>query len=266
MTVTEKRPTMPPSARVLTVVGLILVLTFFLDFLVRLMSPQLSKVEGQLTLLNELFDRGVIPLIGLALIYTGFWIYRSTHTTLDSEPTESLAAWQDPKFWSFVLASLLGVMFLVLIPLHFAKTGEVIQKALNQVDQEYTQNKTIVEQQLNQLKLEEQQWQAIIKDPTQLDQVLKNPELPPQQKAVLEQLKKDPPALQKALQDQVGQLQQQLTRVNTQVADFDKKKKEVTQQAEGERLVTRLRTAIRGLLLAIGFAAIGWTGIRDSSR
>ena len=268
MTVSENRPHLPPSSRVLTVVGLILILTFFLDFLVRLTSPQLSNVEVQLTLLNDLVDRGVIPLIGLALIYAGFWFHLySTPMVSDAQATkESGVAWQDPKFWTFVFASLLGLMFLLIIPFHYAKTGTVIQKALDQVEQEWTQNKATIDQQLNQIKLEEQQWQAISKDPTQLDQLLQNPQLPPQQKEVLTQLKQDPQVLKQNVDGRVKQLQQQQTQVAGQLTEAEKRKAEVIARAQGERTMTRLRAGIRGILLAIAFAAIGWTGLRDSSR
>lgn len=269
MTVSENRPNLPPSSRVLTLVGLILILTFFLDFLVRLTSPQLGNAEVQLTLLNDLIDRGVIPLIGLSLIYAGFWFHLYTKPPLatDAQDDKELrAAWQDPKFWTFVFASLLGLMFLLIIPFHYAKTGDVIQKALDQVEAEWTRNKATIDQQLNQVKVEEQQWQAIGKDPTQLDQLLNNPQMPPQQKAALTQLKKDPQVLKQNVDARVKQLQQQQTQVAGQLADAEKRKAEVVKRAEGERSMTRLRAGIRSILLAIAFASIGWTGLRDSSN
>ena len=269
MTVSENRPNLPPSSRVLTVVGLVLIFTFFLDFLVRLTSPQMSNVEVQLNLLNELLDRGVIPLIGLALIYAGFWFYRYSYSPATTEAPDSPktnAAWQDPKFWTFVFASLLGLMFLLIIPFQYAKTGAVIQKALDQVDQEWTRSKATIDNQLNQIKLEEQQWQAISKDPTQLDQLLQNPQMPPQQKTVLTQLKNDPQVLKQNVEARVKQLQQQQTQVSGQLVNAEKKKAEVISQATAERTMTRLRGGIRGVLLAIAFASIGWTGLRDSSR
>ncbi len=269
MTVSENRPNLPPSSRVLTVVGLVLIFTFFLDFLVRLTSPQMSNVEVQLNLLNELLDRGVIPLIGLALIYAGFWFYRYTHSPAATEATDSPktnAAWQDPKFWTFVFASLLGLMFLLIIPFQYAKTGDVIQKALDQVDQEWTRSKGTIDNQLNQIKLEEQQWQAIGKDPTQLDQLLQNPQMPPQQKTALTQLKDNPQVLKQNVEARVKQLQQQQTQVSEQLVNAEKKKAEVISRATGERTMTRLRGGIRGVLLAIAFASIGWTGLRDASR
>ncbi|NJM64617.1 MAG: hypothetical protein HC851_02575 [Acaryochloris sp. RU_4_1] len=270
MTVSENRPHLPPSSRVLTWVGLILILTFFLDFLVRLTSPQMSNIELQLTLLNDLVDRGVIPLIGLALMYAGFWFQRFANAAAiipeAAASKESLAAWQDPKFWTFVFASLLGLMFVLIIPFHYARTGDVIQKALAQVEQEWTGNKTSFDQQMNQIKLEEQQWQAISKDPTQLDQLLQNPQLPPQQKTILSQLKQDPQVLKQNVDARVQQLQQQQTQLTTQFTEAEKKKVEVLKRLDGERSITRLRIGMRSVLLAVGFVSIGWTGLRDASR
>lgn len=291
MTVSENRPNLPPTSRVLTWVGLILILTFFLDFLVRLMSPQLFRTNlqqpevanaevlqlierleiesSQVNLLHELSERGVIPLIGLALIYAGFWFYRYSHASKATDrqaSNKNVPAWQDSKFWTFVFASLLGLMFLLIIPFHFSKTGNVSQLRLDIVEREWTQTKAAIDQQLNQIKLEEQQWQAIGKDPTQLDQLLKNPQMPPQQKAVLTQLKEDPQVLKQNVDARIKQLQQQQTQGAEQLAKAEKKKVEVVSQTEGERNITRLRVAIRSILLAIGFASIGWTGLRDSSN
>ncbi|WP_299404269.1 HpsJ family protein [Acaryochloris sp. IP29b_bin.148] len=290
MTVSENRPNLPPSSRVLTGVGLVLVLTFFLDFVVRLMSPQLFRAKlqqpeaanaellqlverleiesSQVNLLHELSERGVIPLIGLALIYAGFWFYRYSRTaSVESQASpKKLSAWQDSKFWTFVFASLLGLMFLLIIPFHFSKTGNVSKLRLDIVEREWTQTKTVMDQQLNQIKLEEQQWQQIGKDPTQLDQLLQSPQLPPQQKTLLTQLKENPQALKQTVDARTKQLQQQQTQGAEQLAKAEQRKAEVVSQTEGERNITRLRVAIRSTLLAVGFASIGWTGLRDSSN
>lgn len=258
MTATDQRPT-PPAALVLQFVGIILVLTFFLDFVIRLIALPVSTEEMQYNLMNELIDRGVMPLIGLALVYMGFWLKRSV-TPLKS----SGVPWKDSNFWTFVFASLLGLLFLIVIPFHYAKTGELFTKGMEQFDQRVAQDELRVQQGQRQLEQEKQQWQAISKDSSQIDTLLQNPQIPPQQKAALQQLKQDPAALEKASQNTLVQIEENLKQVKTQQTELEKRKAEQIEQAKGERFMSRTRSSIRSILLAAGFAVIGWTGLRDS--
>jgi hypothetical protein len=258
MTATDHRPT-PPAAGVLQLVGIILVLTFFLDFIIRLVALPVTTDEMQYQLLNEFIDRGVMPLIGLALVYLGFWLKQ---TSIPRK--ENASAWKDPNFWTFVFASLLGLLFLIVVPFHYSMTGKLFTKGMEQFDQRVAQEELRVQQGLRQLEQEKQQWQAISKDANQIDALLQSPQIPPEQKAQLQQLKQDPVALEKAAQNTIVQVEENLKQVKEQQAELEKRKAEQIDQAKGERLMSRARSAVRSLLLALGFALIGWTGLRDS--
>jgi hypothetical protein len=65
MNVSENRP-LQPTSWVLPIVGTVLVLTVVYDFTVRLFTLQWDKPDIVLNFLNELIDRGVIALLGLA--------------------------------------------------------------------------------------------------------------------------------------------------------------------------------------------------------
>ncbi|MGF1600428.1 MAG: HpsJ family protein [Thermosynechococcaceae cyanobacterium] len=258
MTATEHRPT-PPAAGVLQLVGIILVLTFFLDFIIRLIALPVTTDEMQYQLLNEFIDRGVMPLIGLALVYVGFWLKQTSAT-----PKKSASAWKDPNFWTFVFASLLGLLFLVVVPFHYSMTGKLFTKGMEQFDQRVAQDELRVQQGVRGLEQEKQQWQAIAKDANQVDALLQNPQLPPEQKAQLQELKKNPAALEQAAQNTLVQIEENLKQVKDQQGELEKRKAEQVDQAKGERLLSRARSSMRSLLLALGFAIIGWTGLRDS--
>ncbi len=258
MTASDQRP-IPPAAGVLQLVGIILVLTFFLDFLIRLIALPVTTDEMQYNLMNEFIDRGVMPLIGLALVYLGFWLKRTSRTGAGND-----VAWKDPNFWTFVFASLLGLLFLIVIPFHYAKTGALFTKGMEQFDQRVAQDELRVQQGLRQLEQEKQQWQAISKDAGQIDTLLQNPQVPQQQKAALQQLKQDPVAREKAAQNTLVQIEENLKQIKTQQTELEKRKAEQVDQAKGERLMSRTRAAMRSVLLAVGFALIGWTGLRDS--
>jgi len=72
-TPTAKRP-IPLAAQFLKLVGVLLILSFFGDWIVLLISPQFQNVQWQINLLTQFIDRGVTPLIGFVFIYVGFWI------------------------------------------------------------------------------------------------------------------------------------------------------------------------------------------------
>lgn len=235
-----ERPS-PLGAQVLKLVGTILILSFFVDFLALAISPQLSNQQWQLNLITQLIERGVTPLVGFGLIYAGFWIQNTAYNP--ASPTQGdKPAWQDGRFWSFVMASLLGLLFLLLIPFHFATTGQLTQQALEKINQQGTQAEIQIEQQQQQLKS--------VVDSGQLDQLLKNNQLPPEQLAILQQLKQDP----KALENQAEQARNQVRTSQNQAIS----------QANKEAFTTRLRAELRSLLLAIGFVTIGWSGLRES--
>jgi hypothetical protein len=242
MNAIDSRP-LRQTSLVLPLVGIVLILTFVFDFVIRVFSLQWNKPEIQINFWNELIDRGVIPLIGLALVYAGFWLNGILSRKSDTEDGPAPSPASNPQFWTFVFASLLGLVFLLLLPLHFSSSGEVINSAITRTDQQEAQMKFGIQQ-------EQQQIQQVISTPGQLDEILKTRKLPPEQLALFEELKRDPKALDKRaaqkLEEMKKQKQQVLTQVNQEVGQI------------------RWRYEIRSLLLSLGFIAIGWTGLRDA--
>jgi hypothetical protein len=236
----DSQPFSPLASQVLKLVGIILILSFFVDLLVLLIAPQFSDPQWQLNLMTQSIDRGVTPLIGFALLYAGFWMRTASGAT----PTTPVnrAAWQDSRFWTFVFASLLGLLFVLLIPLHFSTTNHLTQQATDSINQQAAQTEIQIEQQQKQL-------QSVV-DSGQLDKLIQSNQVPPDQLAVLQQLKQDP----KALDKQAEQARSQVRTRQNQAID----------QAKSEGLTNRLRAELRSLLLAIGFITIGWSGLREA--
>ena len=241
MNVIDSRP-LRQTSLVLPLVGVVLVLTFVFDFSIRLFGLDFSKPDILLNLLNEIIDRGVIPLIGLALVSAGFWLNNALNFNPDAE-RKVASPLGNPQFWTFVFASLLGLLFLVLIPLHFNASGQIVNAALTRADQQEAQMKFGIQQ-------EQQQIQQVLAS-GQLDQLLLRKDLQPEQFALLQEVKKDPKALDKKAAQRLSEMQTQKQQAIDQVT------KEVT--------VNRWRAEVRSFLLALGFVAIGWTGLRDAS-
>lgn len=233
-----KRPT-PLAAQFLKLVGVILLLTFLVDWATLFLSPQFSNSQWQLTVVNQFIDRGVTPLIGFALLYTGFWIQSVAGSGLKSDGSE--AAWKDWRFWVFVLSSLMGLLCLLGIPFYISITGQITDQAIAQVNQEAAQAEIRVDQEQQQIKM--------LASTGQLEQLIGSDQLPPEQRAILQQLKDDPQALDK----QAGQAREQIR----------DRQKEAVDQARTEALTNRLRSGLRAFLLAIGFITIGWSGLKE---
>jgi hypothetical protein len=243
MNAIDNRP-LRQTSLVLPLVGIVLILTFLFDFVIRLFGMQWDKPDILLNFLNELIDRGVIPLIGLALVYTGFWLNKILKSKPESEETlVTSSPVNNPQFWTFVFASLLGLVFLLLMPLHFSATGNIVNAAITRADQQEAQIKFGIQQ-------EQQQIQQVLAVPGQVDEILKAKKLPAEQLALFEELKKDPKALDK--------------RAAQKLEEMKKQKKQVLDQVNQEVGLNRWRAEIRSLLLSLGFIAIGWTGLRDA--
>ncbi|MFN4195988.1 MAG: HpsJ family protein [Thermosynechococcus sp.] len=233
-----QRP-VPLAAQFLKLVGIILLLTFLVEWSVLFITPQFNNSQWQLTVVNQFIERGATPLIGFVFIYTGFWIQAVSGSATQPEPGEP--ALKDWRFWVFVLSSLLGLLCLLGIPLYLSITGQITEQAVNQINQEAAQAEIRVEQEQQQIKQ--------LASSGQLQQLLKSNQLPPDQRAILEQLQKDPQALDK----QAGQARE---RIRSQ-------QQEAVKRAQQEAFVNRLRVGIRSFLLAVGFITIGWSGLRE---
>jgi hypothetical protein len=241
MNVIDSRP-LRQTSLVLPLVGVVLVLTFVFDFAVRLFGLDFAKPDVQLNLLNEMIDRGVIPLIGLAFVSAGFWLNNALNYSAEPKETPT-SPLKNPQFWNFVFASLLGLLFLILVPVHFSASGQIVNAAMTRADQQEAQMKFGIQQ-------EQAQIQQVLAS-GQIDQLIQQKNIQPEQLALLQELKKDPKAADK-------KAAQRLSEMKTQ-------KQQALDQVSKEVSINRWRAEIRSILLALGFVAIGWTGLRDAS-
>lgn len=249
------------TSLILKLVGVILLFSSLVDYLVLLIPPNFLNRGWQINVTSDLVDRGIVPMVGMALIFVAFWIDIATEGTVKpSKPFTSL------RFWVGVLASLLGLLYLLLFPLHLNNTRLARSEALTQINQQATQAQTQLETQISSDQFQQQiqqrktqlkdQISGLTQNPDALNQALANPNLPKQVKDVLEQSKSNPKAIEEFLNQQADNLPTQLL---TQIRD---RKQELEQQAKTQSLKSSLRTGISSLLLAIGYITIGWTGLK----
>jgi hypothetical protein len=245
----QSRTLSPLAAQILKLVGFLLILAFLLDLLVLLTTAKFQDPQWLVTFTTQLVDRGFVCLIGLAFLFTGLWI---------DNPNNSPNTARELKLAALLMSSILGLVFVVMIPLNITSTRAAVDAQVQQVNQD-------ADNALKQLDAQvQQQLDARL---TMVEQALKSGQLSDEQatqaKQQLEQLKKlksDP----KALEAQVGpDRKREIERIN-------RRKQEVVDQAQQNAMRAGMRTGLNSLLLAIGFAFIGWTGLRqllgDNSR
>ncbi|OUL19856.1 HpsJ family protein [Nostoc sp. 106C] len=255
------------AALTLKVVGIVLILSFLLDFLLLLLPFQPTDRAWQINLATSLVDRGIVPLVGLGMLFAAYGIENASDG--DRAPT------LDVRFPVLVLSSILGLLFLLIFPLHLNNVNQAKNQALNQITQEADQAENQLNSRFSQLQaqLNTEQGKAqldqlrnqtkaqlteILKDEQKYKQALESPQIPPTVKDVLKKAKADPKVLDKAIEQQTdiqALRNQQLSQVRQRRDDAEK-------QAKDNAWKSGLRTGISSLLLSIGYIIIGWTGLK----
>jgi flagellar biosynthesis GTPase FlhF len=265
MKATNSRQFSSVAARTLKVVGIILILSALLDCIILSLPGETSDMINrgwQLAAATQIVDRGIIPLMGIALLLTGFWVDSSTGVSI-----ERRNFWLDLRFWALLISSLLGLIYLLLVPIHLNNTRLELKDTLAQVDKEAGQAEGQLEAQIKsdqfkaqieQLKNQRRsQISVLLQDEGKLQQALKSPEVPKELKAVLEQSKNDPKALDKFLEQQAQELPNQAR------SEIRTRKQQKEKELRTRSRNSTLQTGISSLLLAIGYITIGWSGLRS---
>ncbi|MBD1911816.1 MULTISPECIES: HpsJ family protein [unclassified Leptolyngbya] len=247
------RPIAALAALAMRVAGIIIILSVLLDFLISPWPYQLGERAWQLAFATQLVDRGLVPLVGLALVFAGYWLETSLK---DTKSGRSL--WQTVRFWAAALACVLGAIYLVMFPLHLNNVR------LNNIDlqQRLTQEAQQADTQLQQrISLAVQQQRAQIgqlvsASDEQLQQAVQQKLISEQDASLIRGFKEKPETLDPYLQEQA---QKQLTQEQARIKEQQTK---AADTARSESLKSGLRVGLNSLLLAIGYIIIGWVGLR----
>ncbi len=231
-----------------------MILSSLIDYAVLLFPPvtptnlnpeqlQLLGLQQTVSVTSQLIDRGIIPMVGLAFLFAGFWIDSNSGTT-----KKGLSGILQPG--ALALSVLLGIAFLALTFVNVNSQRLLNQRTLEQISQTATQAET-------QLKDRSQQVAALAQDSqrlSQLEQALSSGQVQGQQrdqlqaiKQQLEQFKQDPKALDqrvKEAQTEIRSRRDQTIRQNRQ--DFIK---------------SSVRSGVSSLLLGLGYLGIAFTGV-----
>jgi hypothetical protein len=238
----------PLAAIALKLVGIVTILSALLDFLILLIPPDFLNSQWQLSTTTQIVDRGIVPLVGIALLLAGFWIER---TSGQGRPAGNLFG--DLRFWACLVASILGLVFLLLTFLHVNNVRITSREALAQVEREANQATTQLEQRLQgEVSQQQSQLQLLFQDEALLQQAIEAGQLPQD----ILQFRDDPAALDEFLNQRVGEARQQIeTEIGT-------RREDARARIRQEAVKSATRISVSSLLLAIAYIVIGWTGLR----
>ena len=250
------------TSLVLKLIGVIFVLSSLLDYVTLAVPLNLDNQSWQIGLVTNIVDRGVVPLVGMGFILVGYFI----DGLADPNPLKKSGF--SLKLPIYILAALLGLVFLLMVPLHLnnlnsAKTdaleriqqgagqgAEQIQQFLTQVDT-LSKNPNQLNQQINRLNqaVEAGQVQGRQLNAQQLETLRQQR----QQLQGLRDLAQNPEEYKKRTEELKNQLETQLL----------ERRKQAESQATTQALKQSLRIGLSSLMLAIVYSVIGWIGLKS---
>lgn len=254
----------PLAARTLKLVGVILILVSLLDFLILSFPFKSLDRNWQINFATQVVDRGIIPMVGLALLFAGYWI----DNIASDEPTDRFSR-LGLRFWALLFSSLLGLLFLLLFPLHINNVIQARAEAIGRINQDVNQAQTQLQTQLgnpqalaeleSQQSLIKSQVSDLLQNEQRLNQALQSEQVPEPFKNLIRQAKAKPQELDQLLKQQFNPE----TLRNQGLTQIQGRQKEAKQQAEQDAWKSGLRVSTSSLLLSIGYIVIGWTGLRN---
>jgi hypothetical protein len=227
----------------LKIAGAVLILSSMIDLVFMLcFPPETLVLDGSrwwLYATSQLVDRGLLPLVGIAFVVAGDWIeIVSTEHGGERGNARRIA--------TFALASLLGLLFILIIPFQLITTNDFKSQDLKQIGDRATQ----IEQ---GIKSSRQQVDALSKDKvkeqmTAIDKEIASGQAQGERLANLQ--------LNKLLLSDPTKFVQK----SEQNLQIQRQKSE--SQASARMIQTGVRTSLASVLLAIAYITIGWTGLR----
>ncbi|HIK27779.1 MAG: HpsJ family protein [Oscillatoriaceae bacterium SKW80] len=252
------------AAQPLKIVGIILIISSLVDYLILLFPPNFLQRQWQMALTTQLVERGIIPMVGLALLLAGFGLEGNLSSNYPNRKTPI-----DLKFWAFLLSSFLGLVFLLLFPLHLNNVRLDRTEKLEQINARASQLEAQLQTQLNTPDIKKQieseqsrlksQLSQLMENEQRLNEALNSPAVPEPLKEVLRKSKENP----KAIDEFVEQRFNTQTLENQQLTQIRGQKEQLMEQTKITALKSGLQTGISSLLLAAGYIAIGWSGLKN---
>lgn len=244
----------------LKLVGGILLISALINYLFLLISPQWADINWQINFTNNVVDQGIIPLIAIALLLIGWWIGDNNNP---EKPTKAV------RMPVFIVASILGLLYLLLVPLHFGNINRISGDVLTQIDQRIAQQEAQIDGFVSELEAVSNNPEQLKQEIEQRNQVIAaggnigGQQLNPQQLQLITTQRDQLQAILN-LTDKPEELKAKFQEVRSQLeSELQKAVNQEKRKAQGLALQQSLKTSISSLMLAIAFIVIGWLGLQN---
>lgn len=245
----------------LKIVGAVMLIASIVDYISLLIPLDWQDANWQISTVNSLVDRGIVPLLGIILIMIGWWISDNASTNV-SKPIGGL------RLTVFVLSSLFGLIFLLAVPLHLSNINRASANVMQQIDQRAGQQALQIQTFTTQLDAIARNPQELTNQIAQRNQVIDSGEFQgrPLNPVEINQIANQRDQLQQLLdlaQDPAKlneKLDELKTRLETQLKQLQEEQKN---RANLIALKQSIRTGVNSFMLAIGYILIGWFGIKS---
>jgi len=270
------------ATRILIVGGIVLMLSFLLDVLVLIFPFQPTNERWQIALVTALVDRGIVPMVGLGMLFTGYWISSIDDRDRDSASADNSVQKPifDLRFPSLILATILGLIFLMFFPLHLNNVRQISTQRVEKINQKAEElekglkdelsreeNKWSSEQgkaQIQQIRTKtKNELSAILKNEATFKKAIDSPQVPAPVKEVLKKAKENPQQLEKLIAEQTNPIEAIQKQADKRLNKIRSDKEAAEKLARQEALQRGLRTGLSSLLLSVGYTIIGWSGLRS---
>lgn len=231
--------------------GLIIFVAGVLGLALRLVVPQFNELAWRASLFAEFAERGIIPLIGIALFLFGWG--------LDSLAGRSGGRWQQLRLPLFGVLALLGALYIAVIPLYWNDSGAVGREARQTLNNQAAQTEAEIN---NRYQAQESVLAQLLANPSQVAELEKaiaeNPTapIPDFLRRNAADLKNNPEKVRQALQDEQ---KKELDRVQAE-------QRRQERQLNSEISRSQVRIALNALLLAIAYLVLANAGLRLPAR
>ncbi len=247
----------------LKTVGVILVVSSLLDYITLAIPLDILNSQWQINFISQIVDRGIVPMVGIAFLFVGYWIDSNVSSTANRKGF-------DLRLPVFVLSLGLGFVFLLLVPIHLSNLRLVSSDALSQIEERASEAENRISDQYEQLEAIAQDPQRLQLLDTRIKEIdtalgsgqFQGQNLNPQQLQRLQGTKQQLENFRELAKNPEA-LEARLSELQTQLRD---QKLQREGRARTETLKQGVRTGLSSLMLAIGYLVMGWFGLKTSNK
>lgn len=252
----------------LKTIGLIIIISSIIDMIALAIPFDVLAAEWQISFTTQVVDRGIVPLVGIAFLLVGYWISATVSNTTTTNTTKSV--FPDLRLGVFLLATVLGLLFLFLVPIHLNNLRTASNNVLEQINTGAAETEAQIQaryDQLNTIAQNPQQLEALENRLAQIEQAIAtgqagDTQLNAQQLAQLQNTRAELVQFRDLARDPEA-LEQTITQLQTQLRE---QKLERENRTRIEAAKQGIRVGLNSLLLAIAYIIISWFGLKGLGK